>query len=79
MSSLVPSPLLSDVQFALYEPCSNDDDYDDGSNNNILFFMGAVTVRKDGGCGVCIVPWLLFCCSVTSKYLLALLLVLIPT
>jgi hypothetical protein len=28
---------LSDVQFAWYEPCSNDDDYDDGNNNNILF------------------------------------------
>ena len=49
---MVPSPPLSNVQFALYKPCSNDDDYDDGGKNNILFFMGAVAVRKERGCGV---------------------------
>ena len=40
----------SDVQFALYEPCSKDDDTDDEADDNINTRMIRIFVYKGGCC-----------------------------
>ncbi len=70
------------MQFALYEPCSKDDDTDDEATDNIDTRMIRIFVYKGGCCGKedgvrCQLTYIFG--SVILKYLVALLVVLTPT